>query len=183
MNYADLLKKNGVKPEETSKKIQGLIKDLLEVNAGITAADNQLAENNLSAAKRKELEKRLKAAKEAVLEMDQELVETIEAWLPRREEFAKKAKALQEGKAKKQVGAAPAATPAAAPAAPNEPAAGTKKATSTPSADGKPAPAAAGDGSTPVETKKKSFGWGWAVGAVIVLVGAVVGVNMANKVK
>jgi hypothetical protein len=184
MKYADLFKEHDIKPGEPgTKKIQGLIDELLGVEKAIPIGKKQLQSNSLSAGKRKALEKDLKAAEDAIPEMDKTICEAIEVWLPRREEFAKKTAAMKNGKNAKNTASngSPAAAGGAAPAA-------TATATKTATAAAASSAAPAGNANKPDSSQqqppeKRKSGWGWVLGGLGVLVLAVVGVNIANRSK
>jgi hypothetical protein len=196
MTYDALLKKNNVQEGDLPAKIRKMITAYGKAEGMINGID----ESTLSAKDKKELAKN----KEALVEMDGEIVEQIEIWLEKpaevREAMRQKGLNLAKGRAKNSNGAAaPAAaagdgasaaatTPATATPAAAEPAKAAAGASTASAQNGTPA-AAAATSTVPASaapgtntTAKKANGW-LVFGIVVSVAFALVGIGVYQSQK
>lgn len=170
--FEGLLLKEKIQQSELSTSLKKKIADLLKVETAIPAAEDRLKNGNLSVKKKEELQAKITDSKAAIPDMDAEIVEGINKWIPKRATFAAQGQRLKESRA--NAGGKSAGTTDPAPAAPAP-----SSTTATPVKQTKQQVPAV----TKEEEKKGMSGWGWLLMGIGTIALAFVGVQVHKAYK
>lgn len=207
MKYQDTLVAYGLSEDSLSRPIKKRIKELLDFEAESKKLTGKINAPNATEDFKKNANKTLEEVRIDMAELDAEIATMIERNVANKERNQKLAATLRDKKAAKKIaglGAAasseppppepPAAVieePVIVPPPPAEPviietpaiAAASAPVVDTPPPAAPPAaePPTPAPVAAATEKKEGSFGWGWLIGAAVVVIGAFVGVRAMNK--